>query len=143
MNGEIEVFLDVVGRQRGDDEILEAVTLVGPSIEVRDFPEDDTEYWSFPRTGTDFVYVGSTLDSILIRTLRDFSDPDYLTYPNVDRLIDGLGSTPTKAEVIALLGSPEKQTAEAIRYAVSGKFIVFSVGADDKVKMISVAAIAL
>jgi hypothetical protein len=73
INGEITVFLDVVGRRQGDNRILEAIVLVGPKMEVEefDFGGEKSTYFSFKPAGTDLLFQNKVLVMAMVRTQPD------------------------------------------------------------------------
>lgn len=55
--GEIAVMLSVLGRRQGDDRILDAISLVGPRMEVDedDLDGEKSTYFLFRPAGTEMV----------------------------------------------------------------------------------------
>ncbi|WP_149261923.1 hypothetical protein [Actinomadura sp. K4S16] len=127
VTGEIAVLLDVLGRRQGDDRILDAVALVGPTMEVEefDFDGEKSTYYIFKPAGTDLIFEDKVLVSAMVRTQPDPQDAAYGLYPRPTALVDGLSPTATRAEVTAFLGTPERVGPSFDRYQVNEHYLHF------------------
>ncbi|MGP4028842.1 hypothetical protein [Actinomadura sp. 3N407] len=127
VTGEVALLLDVLGRWQGDSQILEAIALVGPEMEVEEFDLDSEKstYFIFKPAGTDLLFENNVLVSVMVRTQPDGQDPGYGQYPRPTALIDGLSPTATRAEVAAFLGTPERTGRTFDRYEVNKRYLHF------------------
>jgi hypothetical protein len=139
INGEITVFLDVVGRRQGDNRILEAIVLVGPKMEVEefDFGGEKSTYFSFKPAGTDLLFQNKVLVMAMVRTQPDSQDETYGLYPRPSALIEGLSATATRAEVTAMLGTPERAGPNFDRYEVNGHYLHFEFDSSSRLARLS------
>ncbi|ACU37659.1 hypothetical protein KCV87_01430 [Actinosynnema pretiosum subsp. pretiosum] len=139
VSGEAAVFLDVLGHRQGDSRILEAITLVGPAMEVEelDFDGERSVYFIFKPAGTDLLFEDDVLVSAMVRTQPDAQDPSYGLYPRPEALVAGLPAVAARHEVSALLGAPERSGPAFDRYRANGRYLHFEFDPDDRVARIS------
>ncbi|MDU0293631.1 hypothetical protein [Saccharothrix longispora] len=135
VSGDMAVLLDVLGRRQGDSRILDAIALVGPAMEVEefDFDGDKSTYFTFKPAGTDLLFENDVLTSVMVRTQPDGQDETYGLYPRPAALVDGLSPTATRAEVTALLGTPERTGPDFDRYEVNGRYLHFEFGSNSRI----------
>ncbi|HVK23794.1 MAG TPA: hypothetical protein VM677_20760 [Actinokineospora sp.] len=121
------VLLDVLGYRQGDSRILDAIALVGPAMEVEefDFDGEKSTYFTFKPAGTDLLFENDTLVSVMVRTQPDDQDGTYGLYPRPAALVDGLSPTATRAEVTALLGVPERDGPNFVRFEANKHYLHF------------------
>lgn len=139
VTGEMAVMLDVLGYRQGDARILDAIALVGPTMEVTkyDFDGEKSTYFLFKPAGTDLVFENDVLEMVMVRTRPDSQDATYGLYPRPAALIDGLAPTATRAEVTAFLGNPERVGPSFDRYAVNNRYLHFEFGSNGRVAKVS------
>ena len=139
VTGEMAVMLDVLGCVQSDSRILGAIALVGPKMEVSefDFDGEQSTYFIFKPAGTDLVFENDVLEMIMVRTQRDDQDETYGVYPRPAALIDGLSPTALRADVTALLGSPERVGPNFDRYEVNQRYLHFEFDSNSRVTKIS------
>src|SRR5437016_7017709 len=127
VTGEMAVLLDVLGNRKGDSRILEAIVLVGPTMEVEefDFGGEKSTYYIFKPAGTDLAFENDVLEMVMVRTQPDSQDETYGLYPRPAALVDGLSPTATRAEVTAFLGNPERVGPNFDRYEVNKHYLHF------------------
>jgi hypothetical protein len=125
VTGELAVLLGVLGLRKGDGRILDAIALVGPTMEVEEFDWDDerSTYYVFRPAGTELLFENEVLVSVTVRTQPDAQDETYGRYPRPDNLLTGLSPTATRAETAALLGKPERTGPSFDRYEVNGHYL--------------------
>jgi hypothetical protein len=139
VTGEMAVLLDVLGYGQGDSRILEAIALVGPGMEVEkfDFDGEKSTYFIFKPAGTELLFEDDVLVSVMVRTQSDEQDETYGLYPRPAALICGLPPTATRAEVMSLLGRPERVGPNFDRYEVNKRHLHFEFASNGRVAMIS------
>ncbi|GGP51816.1 hypothetical protein [Saccharothrix coeruleofusca] len=139
ITGEMAVLLGVLGHRQGDSRILDAIALVGPDMEVEefDFDGEKSTYFTFKQAGTDLLFEDDVLVSVMVRTQPDEQDETYGRYPRPAALVDGLSPTATRAEVTALLGTPEQTGPSFDRYRVNNRYLHFEFDPHDRITKLS------
>lgn len=139
VRGEMAVLLGVLGMRQGDSRILDAIALVGPTMEVEEFDWEDerSTYFLFRPAGTDLLFENDVLVSVMVRTQPDGHDETYGLYPRPTGLVEGLSPTATRAEVAALLGQPERTGPDFDRYPVNGHYLRVGFDAADRAATLS------
>jgi len=139
VTGEMAVLLDVLGNRKGDSRILEAIVLVGPTMEVEefDFGGEKSTYYIFKPAGTDLAFENDVLEMVMVRTQPDSQDETYGLYPRPAALVDGLSPTATRAEVTAFLGNPERVGPNFDRYEVNKHYLHFEFDSNSRVARLS------
>lgn len=139
VTGEMAVMLDVLGHRQGDSRILDAIALVGPTMEVteHDFDGEKSTHFIFKPAGTELVFENDVLDMVMVRTQPDSQDETFGLYPRPAALVDGLSPTATRAEVTAFLGRPEREGADFDRYEVNNRYLHFEFDSNSRVTKLS------
>lgn len=139
VTGDMAVMLDVLGHRQGDDRILKAIALVGPTMEVseHDFDGEKSTHFLFKPAGTEMVFEEDILEMIMIRTQPDDQDTTFGLYPRPAALVEGLAATATRADVTALLGDPERVGPNFDRYEANGRYLHFEFDSNSRVARIS------
>lgn len=139
VTGEMAVMLGVLGRRQGDDRILDAISLVGPTMEVDedDIDGEKSTYFLFKPAGTEMVFEDDVLEMIMVRTQPDDLDPSFGLYPRPAALVEGISPTATRAEVTAFLGAPERVGPSFDRFEANGRYLHFEYAANDRIAKIS------
>ncbi|WP_414938316.1 hypothetical protein [Amycolatopsis sp. cmx-11-51] len=128
-------MLDVPDHRQGDSRILEAIVLMGAH-----FDGENSTHLLFKPVGTEMAFEEDVLEMSMVRTRPDDT---YGWYPRPAALVKGLSPTATRAEVIALLGDPERVGPPFGRYEVNKHCAHFEFDSHDRVARISALLEAL
>jgi hypothetical protein len=120
-------------------EVVEAMAIAGfpATRETFDLGDQQRVYYSTPGNAVQFLFEDGALRTIFVATQGDASTD---AFERADELIEGLSGTATRAEVRALLGTPEwtseDPTEEADQFAVDDFFQHF-IFVDDRIARIT------
>lgn len=136
--GNVNIFMDCIGRAIPDKKILDAVSIVAMDFEISETSYDGEKisYWEFFKRGVTFQFDES--DTLKVIFLYIQNNDGYLRYPFLDDLIVGVNYDSSKSEVEKLLGPSRRQGQKWIKYEMENKYLHFEFGPNDKLNLITI-----
>lgn len=138
--GDVNVFLEALGKKQGSDLILNAISVIATDFDIEHFEFDDVKntYFHFFKQGVDFVFSKKDSDEMLESIFFYIgSFEGYNKYPFLKELFYDLHDPISKGSVINFFGEPEAESADWIRYMVNGKYIHFEFDVNQKLNLIT------
>ncbi|KGQ69426.1 hypothetical protein OA57_11660 [Chelonobacter oris] len=125
--GDINTFLDCLGLDEGDSDILSVITIIAMDFDIEELNDEgiNQRYYKFNRRGVGFIFDKNgcfTLNAIFFHVE---GDDEYMAYPFLNTLVNGISYFSSIVNVVSLLGAPERQGMNWVRYKLDEKYIHF------------------
>lgn len=125
ISGRITTLLDALGEKPGAPAVEAASALFGDITEQRLDPKGgvlkkDWLTYEFRDAGTMFSFGDDELCKIVVRVRPETG---WAAYPAADALIDGVSSTTTREQLLALLGEPKKARRDSDMWQVGRRYL--------------------
>ena len=135
IRGEILTYLEAIGSEDGSDEMIAAMEAVGTRFILDEYTSAGTreKYLCFEKGGVEFLLHDGVVETVDFY-LRD--NKEYTAYAHPNALVEGVSLGTTRAEVIALLGTPRQNRERFLLYAVGSAFVHFQIR-DERVTRIA------
>ncbi|MDG2959187.1 hypothetical protein [Exercitatus varius] len=140
VSGDLNTFLEALGKKQGDNLILKAITIIAMDFEIENFECENIKntYFHFYKRGVDFVFTKKNEFEFLESIFFYLNQVDkYSIYPFVRDLIKELDYPFNRKFIIDNLGKPEKESDSWIRYSIKNKYIHFEFNSDGEVSLIT------
>lgn len=136
--GNVNIFIDCIGRALPDKKILDAVSIVAMDFEISETSYDGEKisYWEFFKIGVTFQFDES--DTLKVIFIYIQNNDEYLRYPFLDDLVVGASYDSSKFEIEKLLGPSRRQGQKWIKYEMENKYLHFEFGLNDKLNLITI-----
>ncbi|OOF80758.1 hypothetical protein BKG92_10350 [Rodentibacter ratti] len=138
--GDVSVFLEALGREQGNDSILDAISIIATDFDIEyfDFENIKSTYFHFFKRGVDFVFLNKDSNEILESIFFYVGKFEgYNEYPFLNELFCDLNDPISKDSIMNVFGTPESISASWIRYVVNGKYIHFEFDDSQKLNLIT------
>jgi len=139
--GNVNIFLDSIGRTMPDKIILDAVSIIAMDFEtsITNFDGEKLSYWEFFKRGVTFQFDEN--DTLKVVFIYIQNNDEYVKYPFLDDLIVDVNYDSTKLDIEKLLGPPEKKGQKWIKYEMENKYLHFEFGLDSKLSLITIGSL--
>ena len=143
LQGNVNVFLDFIGRSIPDKKILDAVSIVAIDFETSktNYDGEKISYWEFFKRGVTFQFDEN--DTLKVVFLYIQNNDEYMKYPFLDDLIVNVNYDSLKSDIENLLGTPEKKGQKWIKYEIEDNYLHFEFGLNDKLSLITIGSLKL
>lgn len=137
LSGEIKIYLNSLGKKKGNEKILDAMVLPGPRFTMETMEIEGIEYssYQFLEHGVAFSFTDKILDAIFIFMVANKEYDEYLLG---DKLFDNIESYSTRAEVVESFGVPDIEKDKFVKYYLcKSKYIHFEFNSDGVLHLIT------
>ncbi|WP_288490525.1 hypothetical protein [uncultured Acinetobacter sp.] len=138
LQGNVNVFLDCIGRSIPDKKILDAVSIVATDFEISmtNYDGEKISYWEFFKRGVIFQFDESETLKVIFIYIKN--NEQYLKYPFLDDFILGINYDSSRIDIEEILGVAEKKGQRWIKYVQGNKYLHFEFDDDEKLNLITI-----
>lgn len=140
LSGGIAAFIEALGRPEDAAQVQAVVRSLGSEPVVEGFsdgPRGRERYLSFEGDGVELKLEKGRMAAVFVHLRPTGVDADHSPCPKPATLVDGLSAEPTRAEVVALLGTAVRSSEDPAwdLFEVDGRFANFTYDGDVLVRV--------